>query len=360
MTVDVPITSNRTFHVTADGNSNYTSTLAYQARNATESVEIETTGDDAPEVDTDAISPGSATSYTVPVNGSNATITAGGPAAYEFNYSATSAPEDVALTAGNATRTLTEPITDDRTVTLTNVSPGTDDLHVEAAHGGLDLAATWTERNRTVDPTVTHAATGNVLCSVEGTLAGEQSCYIPDGTFTTMTPTLNVNTTVGSVAYELSMNGRAVATDATVSVNGRTVSYPEIFSGTGELPTTFGSAPTQSISAASGGSNTVGVSTQPVDGIDTAATARLGYEGATQWTKAPVVNVTNTVGETRSRSLPYSALEDGQLKSPHTITLPQEWFSDGTNTVTVNARDGTEVTVTLEATGIQEQETSFD
>lgn len=360
MTVDVPITSNRTLGVTADGNSNYTSTLAYQTRNATESVEIETTGDDAPEVDTDAISPGSATTYTVPVNGSNATITAGGPVAYELNYSATSATEDVALTAGNTTRMLNGTVMSDRTVTLTNVSPGTDDLRVEAARGGLDLAATWIDRNGTVDPTITHAATGNVLCSVGGTLTGEQSCYIPDGTFTTMTPTLNVSTAAGPVAYELSMNGRAVATDATVSVNGRTVSYPETFSGTGELPTTFGSAPAQSISAASGGSNTVGVSTQPVDGIDTAATARLGYEGATQWTKAPNITVISAAGETNTRSLPYSALDNGKLRSPYTVNLSPDWFTDGTNTVIVETEDGTEVTAELEATTTVDQDATFD
>jgi hypothetical protein len=278
VTRNIPISGDRRFNVTADGEaSEINTTVLYRARNATDSVTIESTGDNDSEVETTAIEPGATSSYTIPVEGSNVTVESTGPAGYEFNYSAVSSPEDVTLSAGNASRTLDGAITSNRTVTLRNVDVGTDQLGIEARRAGFDLTAEWIERNGTIDPTVTYVPTGETLVSADGWLQGTRTVAINDSMFTTMSPTLAFETEAGNVAYEMNMTGHAVATNATATINGIPTASPGSFATNGTLPTDLTGAPTREISSLSGRNSIIALEGAPVDGVDTQITAKVSY-----------------------------------------------------------------------------------
>ena len=93
-----------------------------------------------------------------------------------------------------------------------------------------------------------------------------------------MTPTIDITTTAGKVDYELAMDGRAVAEDAMVRVNGLPTSYPESFAdSSGELPTTLDDGATREIGSLSGRTSRVFVESEPVDGIDTQVETQISF-----------------------------------------------------------------------------------
>lgn len=115
----------------------------------------------------------------------------------------------------------------------------------------------------------------------------------------------------------------------------------------------------QNITSLTLGENQIQVEANPVDGIQTAATATLQYDGEIQRTSKPKVVVKNANGETHSKSIPSSALTDGKLYDSYTTDLPGDWFSSGKNVVMVKTSDSTQVVAKVEGSGVKYQSRQF-
>jgi hypothetical protein len=353
----ISITEDRRFNVTADGNASaLTTAVSYRARNATESVEIESTGDGESEVETSAIGPGDINPYTIPVEGSNVTIEAAGPAAYELNYSATSSPEDITLTAGNSSRTLDGAVLSNQTVTLRDIDPATNELAVNSTRAGFNLSAKWANVNTTADPTVKY--NGEILINESGGFGQQRTVPLGDGALPTGNPTLDFQTERGSISYTLNMTARAAAEYGKVILDDKTWRIQEITEG--PVGQTHSRTPTKEINTAESGTNDLYLTTQPVSNLTTKLRVKLTHGGAMKQSTDPKVTVVDPAGNRHTRTIADPRLEDGELTEQITLSLPQSWFGEGTNTVQVVSQNGTEVTAELTATGVEEQTRTFD
>lgn len=267
-------------------------------------------------------------------------------------------PGKVTVTADGTTHDLgTLARGESASVHLSNLTADSE-IAVQAANREGDLRAldyhlAWTDHNVTRDPQL--RLDGQTVCGQTGQLNGSLTCDLPRSEFGPGNHTLNLSTSAGGVDYSVTYQARALPTAATVIVDGQTYAYGEDFPGSGPLGRTAQRGATTQIATLDRGSNQFGLSSAPVDGIQTNVTASLSYEGAGAQTTAPTVTVLAPNGTTHTATVPTAALEDGKLYGTHTLSLPAAWFGTGENVVTVRTADGSQVQATVTASGLRYQ-----
>jgi len=220
--------------------------------------------------------------------------------------------------------------------------------------GRYDVALEWTSRTVAKQPTV-ETSSGRTLFSGSGRLESSRTVEVDDPI--PAGETIEITSGDGELGFEVSYSARVVAENPTVSVNDETYAYPSAFNASGSRLT---ESVALNSSALTLGQNELGVSVDPVDGIQPTVSATVEYEDNLVISKEPTVTVTNANGESHTAEVPASQLQNGRLRGNATVNLPGEWFTTGENTVRVRTADGSVVEAELTARGIYQQEREFE
>jgi hypothetical protein len=228
---------------------------------------------------------------------------------------------------------------------------------VEFSHAGP--TPTWesefTERSVTKSPTVT---VGEGEVSKNGFLEPDSEITAPGDTLGAKTYQVNTSTASGpQPVVTVDYTAKAIPEETVVSINGEEYRYPDDFDESGRLTRQTDEINTTALTT---GNNDISVSAVPVDGIETKATATLRYPSESLQTTRPTVHVVQPDGTVTSKPVPQTALSNGQLTEPHTMSLDQTAFGSGENVIIVETPDGSQVGVEVTGSSSTPQSDIFE
>jgi hypothetical protein len=208
----------------------------------------------------------------------------------------------------------------------------------------------------TEDPTVKMGNT--TVASPDGELSDPYETFVADETLLSGSQTVNFTTDKGDVAYNISLTARARAAAGTVVLNDKEWDLKQLT--TTPVGPTHSASNTHQTQAGVAGENNLQLNADPAGGMEPTLRFKLTHGGAFENSTNPKITVYNPNGGVNSMMPPSDSLEDGELTEQVTLSLPQSWFGEGTNTVQVTSQNGTEVTAELTATGVGENTEQFD
>jgi len=264
-------------------------------------------------------------------------------------------PESVSVKgAGNGYNT--KKVGSGDTVTITDseikTEPGMDEIQVSADNLNIEYQLNYTERAGTAGAAV--SVDGRNYCRVPNGLTETTSCDIP--TQGMKGNELQISSAEGSVPYTVEYTKRVVPEQATVTINGKKYQYPHDFNSEGPLGNSGQSLTIDSLQA---GENDLSVSTGTVGGIQPELKTVIRHSSKPKQTNNPTIHVVSASGDVNSKQLPDSALVNGQLVKNETVTLPEDWFSEGRNVIVVQTADTSQVSVEVQSEGLQGQSVEF-
>ncbi|MFC7236663.1 hypothetical protein [Halosegnis marinus] len=343
----------------------------------TEDPSVDLDGDGAPEASYNGqIAPGA--SASVPISELTAgsrtveTSTGAGVVDWTITADAVTATKDPAVDLdgdGSPDASYTGVIRDGETQTVdtAGLAIGTQQITTTLTSGRASWNLTATERMATEDPAVDLDGDGTAEASVSGLLSDGETRTFDIGPLATGTHTASMSTTGWSSAtVELTLQERTVTEDATVNINGQTITHA------GQLADGETATYTADASWIQPGENTVSVSAAPSLSSD-APTARVGisYEHtarskqtanytATEWTESYEVSHTYAGNrESASLTIPFQksvvavrdleVRRDGQTWSP--VDTPGYTLEETNLTVAFGAVEQAE-RVSVRVTGV--------
>ncbi|MDT3437787.1 carboxypeptidase-like regulatory domain-containing protein [Haloarcula sp. 1CSR25-25] len=250
----------------------------------------------------------------------------------------------------------TEKVGSGDSVTITSsdikTEPGMDEIEVSADNLNIEYQLNYTERSGTTGAAV--GVNGKQYCRDPDGLTQTVSCDIP--TQDLKNDALEIGSAEGSVPYTVTYTKRDIPEQATVEINGKEYKYPQDFSADGPLG---GNGQSIAIDSLQPGENSIDVATGSVNGAQPALKTVIRHSSEPRQTNNPTIYVVSASGEVNSKQLPDSALVNGQLVENETVTLPENWFSEGRNVVVVETTDSSQVKVEVEGQGLQTQTLEF-
>ncbi|MDR5657756.1 carboxypeptidase regulatory-like domain-containing protein [Halodesulfurarchaeum sp. HSR-GB] len=277
------------------------------------------------------------------------------------DFTAKSYPEDVSASIdGTQLFSHSGPLKNPQPIDISDSAIGTDEANLGLQTGTekIDYKLDITARNTTMDPSL---AVGNQTVFLHsGPLMQSQKVDLPTNDLTLGTNELDFTSSAGSLNYTINYTARTVPENVTVQVGSQTYTYPRDFSDSGPLPHHPNGEPNQiNISALSLGGQTVSVSSNPIDGINTSVDATLIYDSETKQSYQPEIIVEKPDGTRYSKEIPDSALENGKLISPHNMTIPAHWLGTGENKIIVRTADASVVSAKVTTAGLKYQNKSL-
>jgi len=240
-------------------------------------------------------------------------------------------------------------------IRVNDLPPGEHKLSVNHSGPAPAWNGEFTEKSVTKSPTAT---IGQGEISDTGYLGPEESITAPGETLESKTYDVKTDSVSGPPpVVKIDYTGKATPEAATVSINGEEYQYPEDFDESGKLTRQTSEI---NITALTTGDNNVSVSAAPVDGIETKAKMSLQYPSESLQTAQPTVHVIQPDGTVTSKPVPQTALSEGQLVEPYTMSLEQEAFGDGENIIIVETPDGSQVGVEITGTSATPQSDIFE
>jgi len=330
----------------------------------TENIAVDTAGGNQPEAQYNGqLSEGETVTRQVPLKPGNQQLQVShtGPApSWDITYTETTATTDLSYTLGNEDIQVVgdnEVLRDGETkqIDVGSVPTGQSTVGVNTDTTNPEWKLEYTEHIATVGPSATIGAgtvddpgvlePGETIQADAGELS-ESSYQVSTASESGPRPTVKIE-----------YNAQAVAESATVSVNGEAYRYPEDFDSSGRLTRTTDDT---NITALKSGENSISVSSDSVDGIDTDVAATLRYPETALQTRQPTVHIIRPDGTVTSQSVPETALSSGELTGSHTMELGQQAFDSGEHLVVVETPDGSQVAVEVTGTATTAQSEIFE
>jgi len=236
---------------------------------------------------------------------------------------------------------------------------GTHDLDFNSEVNQIEYKLSYTERNVTKTPSF--GLGGVTTCKEPGITGAAQECDVPVANLSTGDNQVNLSTVNGSVNYEIEYKAVTVPEKASTTVNGTTYEYPADFNGSDKLSQDYTRGATRTIPSLHPGIHTTTISSEPVDGLDTAVYVQVAFSNRSYRSESPQVQVENSEGDTYNKTVPDTALAaDGRLVGRHRVTLQEDWLTEGQNTIRIRSGGESVVNATLRGDSVINQTREFD
>ncbi|EMA17305.1 hypothetical protein C435_11410 [Haloarcula marismortui ATCC 33799] len=330
----------------------------------TENIAVDTAGGSQPEAQYNgALSKGETVTKQVPLNPGTQQLqmSHAGPApSWDITYTETTATTDLSYTLGNEDIQVVgdnEVLRDEETkqIDIGSVPTGQSTVGVSTDATNPEWKLEYTEHIATVAPSAT---IGAATIDDPGVLEPGETIQVNAGDLSESSYQVSTTSDSGPrPTVEIEYDAQAIAERATVTVNGEAYRYPEDFNSSGRLTRTTDDT---NITALKSGENSISVSSDSVDGIDTDVAATLRYPETALQTRQPTVHIIRPDGTVTSQSVPETALSSGELTGSHTMELGQQAFDSGEHLVVVETPDGSQVAVEVTGTATTAQSEIFE
>jgi hypothetical protein len=238
--------------------------------------------------------------------------------------------------------------TGERTYEIDSLDSGSHEFEVRSANATseFNIRLSWDESGDTFYPSV--FMNGNEACQ-PAQFGGDQTCRIDTTALSDGPATLSFNTATGitDFEYEISYTARVTAERVTVSSDRTTIGLSKNDATSEDVTGAW--TIERSTQLLQSGDNFLSVEEPTVDGIRVPVEIGLSYTYETTLPESPTVTVTNSNGETNTKTVsPETLNRAGILQEETVLTLPADWFTHGENTIRVSTANGGVVVTTVE------------
>jgi len=239
-----------------------------------------------------------------------------------------------------------------QTIHLPEIKKGSNTLSLDTHAVGYKFS--FKERYGIRSPMVKHD--GQTICGEIGVITSPLTCDIPNGYLNSGEETFSFDLEDGKSNYTIEYTEKYGITDAEISVNGDTYTYPEDFGGSGPINETL----SLNISSLTLGENTITTNVPEAGENTPELNTSLKYTGSRVSSYQPEITVIAPDGTTNTKQVPESKLDNGRLTSETMVDIPANWFGDGQNKIIVKTADDSFVKAELDAGGLQYQAERFN